>query len=62
MDVKLVFLLVCIIIVQDVSTANMMHFEYQLCIDVTVTVYWMLFQHSQVCIILVQDATSAKLQ
>ena len=43
MDVKLVFLLVCIIIVQDTSTANMMHFEYQLCIDVTGTANWMLF-------------------
>ena len=61
MDVKLVFLLVCIIIVQNASTANMMHFEYQLCIEVTGTANWMLFQHSQVCIILVQNATSAKL-
>ena len=61
MDVKLVFLLVCIIIVQNASTANMMHFDYQLCIDVTGTAYWILFQHSQVCISLVQNATSAKL-
>ena len=61
MDVKLIFLLVCIIIVQNASTANRMHFEYQLCIEVTGTANWMLFQHSQVCIILVQNATSAKL-
>ena len=61
MDVKLVFLLVCIIIVQDTLTANMMHFEYQLCIDVTGAANWILFQHSQVCISLVQNATSAKL-
>ena len=48
-------------IVQNASTANLLQFGYQYCIEVKDTANWMLYMHGKVCMNIVQNASSVNL-